>query len=127
LLGFDVITKVSELHEVLLLLLTLAAFLILELHHSLLFIDLVFELHLPFYQRVDQDIFSPAFLASIKILLVMMMQVMRDTQSRLYRGDIDTSRGLQGGLLSLTIGCGLGVGGIWDRTLCCLFAAALIS
>jgi len=94
LLGFDVIAKVSELHEVLLLFLPLAAFLIFKLHHPLLFIDLVFELYLPFYQRVDQDIFAPAFLTRVKILLVMMMHVMRDTQSRLYRGDIDTSRGL---------------------------------
>jgi hypothetical protein len=53
LLGFDVIAKVSELHKVLLLFLPLAALLIFELHHSLLFIDLVFKLNFPFYQRVD--------------------------------------------------------------------------
>ena len=29
--------------------------------------------------------------------------------------------------MSLTVGCGLGVGGIWDRTFCRLFPAALIS
>jgi hypothetical protein len=127
LLGFDVIAKVSELHKVFLLFLSLPALLIFELHHSLLFIDLILKLNLPFNQRVYQDIFAPAFLASIKILLVMMMQVMRDTQSRLYRGDIDTPRGLQGGLLSLPIGCGLRICGIWDGTFCCLFPAALIS
>ena len=62
----------------------------------------------------------------MKILLVM-MQVMRDTQRRLYRCDFSTFRRHKGSFLSLTIICGLRICGVWDRTFCCLFPTAFIS